>query len=104
MQVQINSENNIKISQEQIAAFQGMISDALEHYSDRLMWAEAHLSDENGNKNGPNDKRCLLEVRPKGLQPVVASNTASTLEEAISGAADKLRQSLAGIKGRQENH
>ena len=100
MQIQINSENNIKISQEHIDRFKEIVSAALDRYSDQITRVEAHLSDENSHKKGPDDKRCLLE----GLQPVAASNIASTLELAVSGAAGKLKQSLASIKGRLRNY
>jgi ribosome-associated translation inhibitor RaiA len=104
MQIQINSENNIKISQEHIDRFKEIISAALDRYSDQITRVEAHLSDENSRKKGPDDKRCLLEARLEGLQPVAASNIASTLELAVSGAAGKLKQSLASIKGRLRNY
>ena len=104
MQIQINSENNIKTGQEHIDRFKELISSALDRYSDQITRVEAHLSDENSHKKGPDDKRCLLEARLEGLQPVVASNIASTLELAVSGAAEKLKQSLASIKGRLRNY
>lgn len=104
MQIQFNSDNNTKASQGFTAKLEAIISDALNRFSDQITRIEVHLSDENSHKNGPDDKRCLIEARLEGLQPVAATNIASTLEEAVSGAADKLKHSLDSIKGKLRNY
>jgi hypothetical protein len=47
--------------------------------------------------------RCLLEARLAGLQPIAVSHEAATLQEAVAGAADKLKRSLDSSLGRLEN-
>jgi hypothetical protein len=64
---------------------------------------EVHLSDEDGNKNGLNDKRCIMEARLSGMKPMAVTHHATTHEQAISGAIDKLKASLEKITGRLED-
>jgi len=44
-----------------------------------------HLSDENGDKTGGNDKRCLMEARLEGRQPIAITHESETIDEAIEG-------------------
>jgi hypothetical protein len=60
-----------------------------------------HLSDENANKSGGSDKRCLIEARLEGRQPEVASDEAATLEGAYSGATRKLQRVLESSLGKR---
>ncbi len=63
-----------------------------------------HLNDENSHKKGQNDKRCMLEARMEGRQPVAVTNNADTNEQAVKGALDKLTASLETIIGRARNY
>jgi hypothetical protein len=63
-----------------------------------------HVTDENGQKEGKDDQRCKIEARLEGLQPIVVSNNADTLEVAIKGATDKLKSSLDSVIGRLKSH
>jgi hypothetical protein len=38
------------------------------------------FSDENSDRDSENDKRCVLEARLKGLQPLVVTGHADTVE------------------------
>jgi hypothetical protein len=40
---------------------------------------------------GINDKRCLIEVRPAKLQPVVVTAHADTVEKAFHDAPEKIK-------------
>jgi hypothetical protein len=42
----------------------------------------------------------VLEARLAGLQPIAVSHQASTIELALSGAADKLERSIENTLGR----
>ncbi|MCH4875114.1 HPF/RaiA family ribosome-associated protein [Pseudomonas sp. TMW22091] len=72
----------------------------LERHLEFLTRVEVHLSDENGGKSGPKDKRCKMEARPKGHQPVLVSHDADTLTEAVHGAATKLEHKLEHLFGK----
>ena len=59
---------------------------------------------EDGNKDGFNDKRCMVEARLAGMKPIAVTNHANTHEQAISGAIDKLKTSLEKITGRLKDY
>ena len=65
-----------------------------------LTRVEVHLSDENGGKSGPKDKRCKMEARPKGHQPILVSHDADSLTQAVEGAAQKLEHALEHLFGK----
>jgi hypothetical protein len=49
------------------------------------------FSDENSDRDSENDKRCVLEARLKGLQPLVVTGHADTVESAVAEAIDKMK-------------
>lgn len=103
MQVHINTDSNIENDDKLTQQVEAVVVGALDRFSDRITRVEVHLSDENSHKFGSNDKRCLMEVRLGGLQPIVASHQAATLQQAIDGAADKLKRSIDRTLGRLGN-
>ena len=104
MQVQVNTDNNIQGRQALVEKAEAMIGSALEHFGSRITRVEVHLSDENSAKSRGDDKRCMLEARPAGHQPVVVTHVAATLEQALEGAAEKLERLLASTFGRLDEH
>lgn len=104
MQVQINTDSNIEGHDELTQQVEAVIRDALDRFSERITRVEVHLSDENSDqKFGIDDKRCLLEARLAGLRPTAVSHQAATLEQAVDGAAEKLKRSLESTLGRLGN-
>jgi ribosome-associated translation inhibitor RaiA len=56
---------------------------------------EVHIADENGSKkHGPADKRCTIEARPRGRDPITVEAHADDFYPAINDAAHKLRSAL----------
>jgi len=104
MKIQFNTDKNITGSEELKISMTALISEDLIMYSDQITRLEVHLSDEDGNKHGQNDKRCMIEARLEGMQPIAVTNHAPTQEQAVTGAVDKLRSSLNTILGRLRNH
>lgn len=101
MQVQVHTDSNIQGRDDVAERVRTTVVQALERFSDRVTRVEVHLSDENSTKAGAADKRCLLEARLSGMQPVVASHHAEALPQAIDGALDKLRRALESAIGKQ---
>jgi len=60
------------------------------------------LSDLNSTKTGPDDKRCLVEARVAGLQPISASHQAPTLALAIDGAGERMASALDTAFGKRD--
>jgi len=104
MQIQINTDKNVIGGEELRTSLTYLLSEGLSRFNDHITRLEVHLSDEDGNKDGPNDKRCMLEARIEGRQPIAVTDHAGTHEEAVNGAIDKLQTSLKTILGRLMNH
>ena len=103
MNIQINTGHNIRGNKALITKFSSTIRSALIRMSDHITKIEVHLKDENGNKKGKNDKRCMIEAHLEGFQPIVVTDYADTLNQALDGAIDKLISMIESIRGRQRN-
>lgn len=103
MIIQINTDKNIDGNERFTSYFTSLIEDEFSRY-DHITRIEAHFSDENGDKEGKRDKRCLLEARMEGKSPIAVTNFADTHEQAADGAIDKLKASLDTILGKMRNH
>ena len=104
MKIQFNTDKNINGDEKQEFYFTSLIEGELDKFQSHITRIEVHLSDENGKKEGVNDKHCLLEARIEGRQPIAVSFQANSVELAISGAIDKLKASLETILGRKQKH
>jgi len=104
MQIQFNTDKNVTGSENLIASSTSLISEELSRFSDQITRLEIHLSDEDGNKDGFNDKRCMVEARLAGMNPIAVTDHANTHEQAVSGAIDKLKTSLESLTGRLKNY
>nr|WP_314876661.1 HPF/RaiA family ribosome-associated protein [uncultured Pseudomonas sp.] len=100
MQIQVNSSNQIDGSIRLEEWVRSTLESSLERYEDDLTRIEVHLRDDNGAKPGPHDKRCQMEARPKGHQPISVSHTAASLEQAVEGATTKLDHALDHLFGK----
>ena len=60
--------------------------------SDHITRVEVHLSDENGDKDGQNDMRCMMEARLEGRQPIAVTHQAATLDEAVERRGGQVGQ------------
>lgn len=104
MKIQFNSGKHISVSDELNQSLTSILSDELNRFKGQITRLEVHLSDIDGNKNGQDDKRCMLEARLEGLAPVAVTNNANTHEAAVKGAAKKLKASLDTVVGRLKNY
>ena len=104
MHVQINTDSNIEGDNALARYVEAVVRDTLDRFSEQVTRVEVHLSDENSdNKFGTNDKRCLLEVRLASRQPIAVSHQAPTLEQAVDGAAERVKRSLVSTLRRLDN-
>jgi len=104
MTIQINSDHTISENERMDAYFKTVIADSLKLYSEHITRIEVHFSDENGNKEGLNDKRCMLEARIEGKQPSAVTAQADTIEEALNSAIEKMTALLKTELGRMKSH
>lgn len=104
MQIQVNTDNHTDGSAELTRQGQDVVEESLGRFGDRITRVEVHLSDENSSeKSGGNDKRCVMEARLSGLQPITVSDEGSSLEQVLTGAADKLETTLKRTLGRLDD-
>lgn len=94
MQIQVHSDNHIEGSARLVEWVSASVSSKLERFDDELTRIVVHLHDDNGAKAGAHDKRCQIEARPKGLQPLSVTHKSESLEQAIDGAIEKLHHAL----------
>ena len=100
MQVQINTDHNVEGHEALAGHISGVVKSALNSLSDHITRVEVHLTDESGHKDTQNDKRCMMEARLEGRQPIAVTHHATTLHEAVGGAADKLTRRVESTLGR----
>jgi ribosome-associated translation inhibitor RaiA len=100
MQIQVHADSSVKAGQHVAGAAEAAVEGAVHRWAGRITRVEVHLSDVNRHKGGVDDKRCVMEARLGGLEPIVVTHTAATLLEAIDGAAAKLQKTLQSTLGR----
>jgi ribosome-associated translation inhibitor RaiA len=101
MKIQVNSDKTIAVDAGLTRFVEGEVSRILDRFARRLTRVEVHLSDVDGGKTGQADKRCLIEVRPMGTQPLSASSKAPKLSSAVDEALGKMQRSLTTFFGRR---
>lgn len=100
MQIQVHSDNHIEGSARLVDWVSSNVADKLDRFDDEVTRIVVHLNDENGVKAGAYDKRCQIEARPKGQQPVSVTHKAASVELAVDGAIGKLNNALKHQFGR----
>jgi ribosome-associated translation inhibitor RaiA len=102
MQFEVETDNHIQGREDLSEHVKSSVLASVGHYKQSLTHVQAHLGDVNGaERTGAPDKTCLLEARVTGLKNVAVSYHASTLHQAIDGAAHKLRHALDSALGKQ---
>jgi ribosome-associated translation inhibitor RaiA len=100
MHVEVNTDNHISGSEALSRQVESEVEGALGRFGDQIIRVIVQLNDTNGHKSGDHDKRCLMEARLAGHQPVAVSHEAASLDDAISGTAEKLERSLDHLLGK----
>jgi ribosomal subunit interface protein len=106
MQIQINSPH-VDVPAAFTEFIEKRIPEVLGPFAERLTRVEVHLQDLNADKGGI-DKRCMLEARPRGLDPVAVEVVAAEAQEAFRQALAKLSSLLehrfGKLDSRQRGH
>lgn len=100
MQILINTDHNIDGHDGLAEHVRGVVEDSLSRFSSRVTRVEVHLSDQNAAKSGPDDKRCMMEARLEHHSPTAVTHLASSVHEAVNGAADKLKRAVEHLVGK----
>jgi ribosome-associated translation inhibitor RaiA len=100
MQIQVNTDHTIEGHEALADQIRGVVENALSRMSDHITRVEVHLTDERGPKSRENNKRCMMEARLEGRQPIAVTDEAATLDLAVDGAADKLARLIEHTLGK----
>ena len=104
MDIHVSTDNTINGDTRVIEVAQEAVKTDLGHMSDWLTRVEVHLKDQNGDKKGPEQIRCTMEARPRGLGPLSAHADAGDIPAALKGAATKLRGRLSSLQAKHDPH
>ncbi|MFT7197129.1 MAG: ribosome-associated translation inhibitor RaiA [Marinoscillum sp.] len=100
MKIILNTDKNISGDERLEDYLSSLIEEELSHFSEHITRIEIHLADENGPKNGQNDKRCTLEARIEGRKPIAVTCHANSVEQSVNEAIEKLKAMLETIDGK----
>jgi hypothetical protein len=100
MMIQVNTDHHVTGDAALAERVEASVEQALHRFRDDITRVEVHLGDENSLKSGANDKRCMMEARVEGLRPMAVTHHAATVDEAIEGAAGKMKSALESTLGR----
>jgi len=105
MQIQTHTDNHIHGDE----TLRGYVREAVEHamarYEDRITRVEVFLAEEHSPDkfHGDDDKRCIMEVRLRGLKPMSVRHHDATVRDAFEGAATKLQHLIEKTLGRLDH-
>jgi ribosome-associated translation inhibitor RaiA len=94
IQVQVNTAHNIHGGKKLDLYVHDAVNSSLGRFDKLVTRVEIHLSDEHASKSHGDEKRCLLEARPAGHQPLVVTHIGATINEAVDGAVDMMKKLL----------
>lgn len=94
MQIQVNTDKNIEGGERLTQYVKTAVDAKLHRFGAQITRVQAHLSDESSHKTHGDDKKCVLEARPAGRNPIAVTHLAATLDQAITGAVEKLERVL----------
>jgi ribosome-associated translation inhibitor RaiA len=104
MQIQVNGDTHIAGNEALQVRVRTIVTEALTRWTNQVTRVEVHLSDENGDKGGSDDKRCMMEARLEGRHPTAVTAHASTVELAVEGAAERLESALRHALDQKRDH
>ena len=100
MQVQVHTDSKIQGGESLAQWIQEEATARLGRFRESITRVEVFLTDVDAGKSGANDKRCRLEARPAGRQPVTVTADADKVADAFTGAVEKLARALDTDLGR----
>lgn len=103
MQFQVRTDNHIENSEGLAERVRDEVEGALlPRYSQQLRRVEVYLQDMNAHKGGV-DTRCAIEAHFAGIQPIAVDERATNIDQAVSGAVDRLLHAIEHRLGRLED-
>lgn len=99
MKIIVYSQHNIARTEEVIGSIEATATTALTDFDTHLTGLQVNLSDGSNGQNTGGNIRCRLAAHLEGRNSEFALDTASTIDEALSGALHKLHCRLESTLG-----
>jgi len=103
MQLQINA-GDVELTDAIRQHIEDSVQQAFKHHADRITRVEVHLHDEASKRQATKDKKCTIEVRLAGMQPLAVEHDADDLYDAIKQAAGKAHRAVDHKLDRHDGH
>jgi hypothetical protein len=104
MQIIVSTDSNIDGHERFSQWVETEVAQTLAQFETSITRVEVHLKDESAHAKSGDHIVCALEARPAGFPPVAVRHLAATPNEAVKGAAAKLRRTLDSTLGRLRAH
>jgi hypothetical protein len=104
MHVQVNTSNGIENKETLERWADEYLNESLARFKQEITGIEVQLSDENKIRNGASDKRCMIEARLNGHEPLAVNHHGETQDLAFRGATQKLIKLLEHTLGKLDRH
>lgn len=104
MQVLVNTSNGIENKKALEQWADEYLNAELDRFKQEITCVEVQLSNENKLRNGASDKRCMIEARLNGHEPLAVNHHAETQDLAFRGATQKLIRKLEHTYGKLDRH
>ena len=100
MQGQVHADDHIHGGESLAQWIQDESGTRLARFRENITRLEVFLTDVDAGKSGAEDKRCRIEARVAGRQPVAVTAEADKMATAFISAVDKLTRALDADLGR----
>lgn len=104
MQIQLNTSNGIENKEALERWADEYLNETLARFNQDITRIEVQMSDENSGRKGDADKRCMMEARLNGHDPVAVNHHGQTQDEAFRGATQRLIHLLDHTLGKLDRH
>jgi ribosome-associated translation inhibitor RaiA len=100
MQIQINTDSTIEQHEPLTKHAEAVVQETLSRFSEHITRVVVHLGETSDSKSSSGAHRCLMEARIEGHPPIATSDHATSMHQAIQGAAEKLKRAIDSTLGR----
>jgi hypothetical protein len=98
MRIDVKTDPHIPGREPVARVVEAEIERALEPFSAWVTRVEVHLRDENGDRAGGGQKRCIIEARPAQGAPITVSHRAPSVRPAVGAAIRELALELERVR------
>lgn len=103
MRLYVHTDPHTDGRDEAVHQIEAKVTAALSRFSDDITRVDVFLTDETAGTARRVTKRCLLEVRPDGVNPIVVVHEARSATQALGGALHKISGTLQSHVGRLDD-